>query len=69
MDEATAGWDHTFTLCQRAELEADLKRAQDEMTENPSDETLAAYTALHALVHPPEEGDEPGFDETSHHKR
>ncbi len=71
MGEATAGWDHTFTLCQRAELEADLKRAQDEMTENPSDETFAAYKALLEQVRPvgDEDGDEPGFEETSHHKR
>ena len=69
--EATAGWDHTFTLCQRAELEADLRRAQEEMTENPSDETFAAFKALQDQVRPAgdEDGDEPGFDETSHHKR
>jgi DNA primase len=71
LEEAAIGWDHTFRLCQRADLEADLNRALEDMTENPSDETLAAYTALRALVHPPgdEDGDELAFDETSHHKR
>jgi len=70
LEEAKTGWDHTFVLTQRADLEADLKRAEEEMTANPSDETFAAYTALHALVHPAgdEDGDEPGLDE-SHHKR
>ena len=71
MDEATAGWDHTFTLCQRAELEADLKRAQDEMTENPSEHSFAAYKALQDQVRPAgdDDGDELGFDDTGHHKR
>ena len=62
MDEATAGWDHTFTLCQRADLVADLKRAETELAENTSDETMAAHKALHALVYPAsdDDGDEPG---------
>ena len=58
MDEATAGWDHTFTLCQRAELEADLKRAEQELTDNPSEQTFAAYKALQEQVRPA--GDEDG---------
>jgi len=71
LDEATAGWDHTFKLCQRAELEADLKRAEQELAENPSEQTFAAYKALQDQVRPAgdEDGDELGFDETSHHKR
>lgn len=55
-ESATAGWDHTFTLCQRADLEADLKRAEIELAENPSEQTLAAYKALLDLVRP--SGDE-----------
>ena len=51
-DSATTGWDHTFTLCQRADLEADLKQAEIELAENPSEHTLAAYKALLDLVRP-----------------
>ncbi len=71
LDDATTGWDHTFTLCQRVELEADLKRAELELAENPSEQTFAAYKALQDQVRPAgdEDGDELGLDETSHHKR
>ncbi len=48
LDEATAGWDHTFTLCQRADLKADLDRALERLTEDTSEENLAAYAALKA---------------------
>jgi DNA primase len=58
LDEATAGWDHTFTLCQRAELEADLKRAEEELAENPSEESFARFKALQDQVRPA--GDEDG---------
>ena len=70
MDEATAGWDHTFTLCQRAGLEADLKRAEQELTDNPSEHTFAAYKALQEQVRPAgdEDGDELGSGAASHHK-
>jgi len=63
LDEATTGWDHTFTLCQRADLEADLKLAEIELTENPSEQTFAAYKALLDQVRPAgdEDGDELGF--------
>jgi len=46
MDQAVAGWDHTFALCQRAELEADLKRAEQELAENPSEQAFATFRAL-----------------------
>jgi len=70
LDQATAGWDHTFTLCQRTDLEADLKRAEAELAENPSEQSFAAFKALRDQVRPAgdEDGDEPGFGETSHHK-
>jgi DNA primase len=50
LDQATGGWDHTFALCQRAGLEADLKRAERELAENPTDQALAALKALHEQV-------------------
>jgi len=46
VDQAIAGWDHTFALCQRAELEADLKRAEQELAENPSEQAFATFKAL-----------------------
>jgi DNA primase len=46
LDRATAGWDKTFALCQRAALEADLERAERELVENPSNEALAIRDAL-----------------------
>jgi len=63
LDSATSGWDHTFTLCQRAELLADLKRAEIELAENPSEQTLVAYKALLDQVRPAgdEDGDELGI--------
>ena len=71
MDEATVGWDHTFTLCQRADLEADLKRAETELAENPSEHTFAAYQALRNQVRPAgdDDHDDSGFDTTRHQKR
>ena len=46
VDQAIAGWDHTFALCQRAELEADLKKAEQELAENPSEQAFATFKAL-----------------------
>ena len=71
MDQATAGWDHTFTLCQRADLEAELKRAETELAENPSEQSFASFRALQDQVRPAgeEDGDDSGFDETRFHKR
>ena len=46
VDQALAGWDHTLTLCQRAELETDLKRAEQELAENPSEQAFATFKAL-----------------------
>ncbi len=59
-EQAITGWDHTFVLCQRADLEADLKRAELELAENPSERALAAFEALQKQVRPPgdEDGDE-----------
>ncbi len=64
MDEATIGWDHTFALCQRAELMADFERAKAELDENPSSEQAwATFSALQAQVQPgdDEDGDGPDF--------
>jgi DNA primase len=44
--DATKGWDETFSLNQLPVLEADLARAQRELEENPTEETLAARDAL-----------------------
>ncbi len=55
-EQAITGWDHTFALCHRADLEADLKRAELELVENPSERALAAFEALQKQVRPP--GDE-----------
>lgn len=59
-EQAISGWDHTFALCHRADLEADLKRAELELAENPSERALAAFEALQKQVRPPgdEDGDE-----------
>src|SRR5262249_44485649 len=51
-DQAGTGWDHTFGLCQRAELEAELKRAEMELADNPSEEAFAAYKALREQLRP-----------------
>lgn len=58
MDQATAGWDQTFALCQQTNLKADLERAQAELEANPSDQTWAAFMAL-------KEQDQPGDDDDS----
>lgn len=59
-EQAITGWDHTFALCQRADMEADLKRAELELAENPSERAFAAFEALQKQVRPPgdEDGDE-----------
>ena len=46
MEQATAGWEHTYALCQRAALEADLERAERELVQNPTNEALAIRDAL-----------------------
>ncbi|TAL01625.1 MAG: DNA primase [Rhodospirillaceae bacterium] len=51
LDQATAGWDHTFTLCQRAALKADLERAELELVQNPTNEALAIRDALLQQAH------------------
>lgn len=57
-DQALAGWDHTFALCQRADLEADLKRAEQDLAENPSEQTFAALKALREQAGPADEDDQ-----------
>ena len=47
--QAAAGWDHTFALCQRTDLEADLRRALMEWAENPSEQLGQTIAALRAL--------------------
>ena len=62
-DQALAGWDHTFALCQRTDLEADLKRAEQELAENPSEQTFAALKALREQTGPADEDDQ----DSGHH--
>jgi DNA primase len=59
-DEALAGWDHTYAQSQRADLEADLKRAEQDLAENPSEQTFAAYKALREQTGPDDEDDQDG---------
>jgi len=59
--QAAAGWDHTFALCQRADLEADLRRAEIELAENPSEQTFAAFKALCEQAGPALEDDHDGL--------
>ncbi len=56
--QALAGWDHTHALVQRADLEADLKRAEQDLAENPSEQTFAALKALREQTGPAEDDDQ-----------
>ena len=56
--QALAGWDHTYALIQRADLEADLKRAEQDLAENPSEQTFAALKALREQTGPAEDDDQ-----------
>ncbi len=71
MDQATAGWDHTFAMCQRAALEAELKRAEVELAENPSEQAFAAFRALQDQAGPTgdEDDDQVGIGHTNRHTR
>jgi len=46
LEDATNGWDHTFSLCQRDDLEADVRRAADDMINEPTDSTFAVFRSL-----------------------
>lgn len=46
LQDATNGWDHTFSLCQRDDLEADVRRAADDMINEPTDSTFAVFRSL-----------------------
>ncbi|MBX7200130.1 MAG: DNA primase [Rhodospirillaceae bacterium] len=56
--QALAGWDHTYALIQRTDLEADLKRAEQDLAENPSEQTFAALKALREQTGPAEDDDQ-----------
>ena len=58
LEQATVGWDHTFALCQRAGLEADLKRAEQELAENPTEQAFAVFKALREQAQASGVGDE-----------
>ena len=69
LDQATAGWDHTFAMCQRAALDAELKRAEMELAENPSEQAFEAFKALQDQVGSAgdEDEDQIGVGQTNHH--
>ncbi|NKB43741.1 MAG: DNA primase [Alphaproteobacteria bacterium] len=46
LQDATIGWDHTFSLCQRADLEADVRRAADDLINEPTDSAFAVFRSL-----------------------
>ena len=46
IDDATKGWDHTFSLCQRTDLEADIRRAADDVINDPTDSSYAVFRSL-----------------------
>ncbi len=69
LDQATAGWDHTFAMCQRAILDAELKRAELELAENPSEQAFEAFKALRDQVGSTgdEDEDQIGVGQSNHH--
>ncbi len=66
VDQAIAGWDHTFALCHGAELEADLKRAEIELAENPSEQAFATFKALQDQSRAGAGEDDDGLDNDTH---
>ena len=46
LEDATTGWDHTFSLCKREDLEADVRRAADDLINDPSDSAFATFRSL-----------------------
>tara|TARA_B110000438_G_scaffold295958_1_gene339867 strand:- start:343 stop:2151 length:1809 start_codon:yes stop_codon:yes gene_type:complete len=46
LEDATTGWDHTFSLCKRDELEADVRQAADDLINDPSDSAFAVFRSL-----------------------
>ena len=71
MDQATVGWDHTFAMCQRAALEAELRQAEMELAGNPSEQAFAAFKALQdqAGSAGDEEDDQVGVGQSNQHNR
>jgi DNA primase len=46
LEDATKGWDHTFSLCHRSDLEADIRRAADDVINDPTDSAFAVFRSL-----------------------
>ncbi|MDX2145033.1 MAG: DNA primase [Rhodospirillaceae bacterium] len=46
LTDATKGWDHTFSLCERSGLETDFRQAQAEFVQNPTEESFSALKSL-----------------------
>ncbi len=70
-DQAIAGWNHTFAMCQRVALEAELKRAEVELAENPSEQAFAAFKALQDQAGPAgdEDDDQVRIGQSNQHNR
>ena len=46
LEDATIGWDHTFSMCKRDELEIDVRRAADDLINDPTDSAFAVFRSL-----------------------
>lgn len=56
LEDATKGWDHTFSLCQRSDLEADIRRAADDVINDPTDSAFAVFRTLRTEGQTTDEG-------------
>ncbi|MEQ9448096.1 MAG: hypothetical protein RLN70_04205, partial [Rhodospirillaceae bacterium] len=67
LEQATAGWDHTFRMCQQAALAAEKRRLELELADNPTEELVAALRALQDQAGPAgdEDDDQIGIGQTN----
>ncbi len=56
LEDATTGWDHTFLLCQRGDLEEDVRRAADDLINDPTDSAFAVFRSLRTEGQTSDEG-------------
>lgn len=55
LEDATSGWDHTFSLCRRDELEADVRQAASDLINDPSDSAFTVFRSLRTEGQVPED--------------
>ncbi len=69
LEQATEGWDHTFSMSHQAALQAEIKRAEMALAENPTEEALAALKALKDQLGPAgdEDDDQIGIGTSNRH--